>query len=218
MSANDPVNLTDPLGLSGDGGDCDEGKFYDADPRHKVHCKPIVVTGWRWRPLQYYDDFGNGPGVGGPPNVIQLTKSCSGRAEFTAVGGQQAQSGGALREYGILPSNGTVAVDPNQFGIPYGGSAAFNIAQREVFAPIAMMVRIYSPEAGALSAQYGGPRVSSFSVGDVGDRNVRSGDILRLDIYRFPTEQQANQFGRRELPVLVTGWPLRTPCPPGTSE
>ncbi|HKR23720.1 MAG TPA: RHS repeat-associated core domain-containing protein, partial [Allosphingosinicella sp.] len=219
---NDPVNLVDPTGLQ-EGepdiwvfgrDDCDAGQLFDAHER--------ACANWGAAGVVNIDapGVGGGNGTGAPVNVFRLTnvKICRGVAEFTAVGGRQAQSRGALAEHGIHPVIGTVAVDPNQFGIRYGGSAEFNIAQRARFAPIARGVRIYSAEAGALSRQFGGPPGNSFGIGDVGDSDVRSGDILRLDIYRFPTKELANQFGRHILPVLVTGWPANRPCPPGTSE
>jgi RHS repeat-associated protein len=149
---------------------------------------------------------------------VKLGKQCKGIAEFTAVGGDQAQASGALSGFGIRPLSGTVAVDPSQWGVPYGGSAAFNMAGQQAMVPIAHQVGILSPAAAELSRQFGGPASALFRIGDVGDRNVRSGDILRLDLYRFPTEAQARQFGRRILPVLITNVPRDTPCPPGTSE
>ncbi len=220
---NDPVNLVDPSGLQDENPDiwvfgpddsCDGGRLFDADAR--------ACANWGAAGVILIDapGIGGGSGTGDPINVFRLAnvKMCRGVAEFTAVGGRQAQSRGALAGHGIYPVNGTVAVDPNQFGTRYGGSAEFNIAQRAEFAPIARGIRIYSSEAGALSRQFGGPPRNSFGIGDVGDHNVRSGDILRLDIYRFPTEELANQFGRPTLPVLVTGVPANRPCPPGTTE
>jgi hypothetical protein len=143
---------------------------------------------------------------------------CKGSAEFTAVGGNQAMAEGALARFGLSPKPGTVAVDPNQFGIRYGGTASFNEAAQRQFAPIAKQIGIISPAAAALSAQYGGPTSSFFSISDIGDKNVRSGDILRLDLYRFPTESQARGFGREILPVIIANLPLDMPCPPGTTE
>jgi hypothetical protein len=122
-----------------------------------------------------------------------------------------------MKEHGILPTLKTVAVDPEQFGIPYGGEASFNIAQRAAFAPIARQITIVSPQASALSARFGGPS-GTFRIGDVGDKDVRGGGVLRLDLYRFPTEAQARQFGRRVLPVLITNVPFGSDCPAGTKE
>jgi len=50
-------------------------------------------------------------------------KTCVGTARFSAVGPNQATSGGALSSYGISPNNGTLAVNPEIFGLPYQQSA-----------------------------------------------------------------------------------------------
>ena len=213
----DPVNFTDPLGLCGTR-EVEVARYRTFRPEGDV------VALYRLFCQRLREDGGDisgpiaGDRGGGESIVVKLGKTCKGVAEFTAVGPNQAQDKGALAAFGITPDSGTVAVDPNQFGIPYGGSASFNEVAQGQFAPVARQIGIISPAAAARSALYGGPSSSFFRVGDVGDKNVRSGSILRFDLYRFSTQKGALGFGRVILPVIITNVPLDMACPPGTTE
>lgn len=142
---------------------------------------------------------------------------CKGTAKVTAVGGNQAPDEGALAVYGIRPDPGTVAVDPAQFGIPYGGSTAQNTAGQAELATLSN-VRVFSPEITDRMAQFNGPAVSSLTISDVINRGSRGGSMLRLDVYRMPTLEDAINFGSQNADVLITNYPMNRPCPFGTTE
>jgi len=61
-------------------------------------------------------------------------------------------------------------------------------------------VRISAP---ALSEYLTGG--TTFTIGDVGDRNIRNSVTTRFDIYRFETQQDALQYGIHTVPATITG-------------
>lgn len=54
---------------------------------------------------------------------------------------------------------------------------------------------------------------TTFTIGDIGDKNIRNSKITRFDIYRFKTQEGALQFGRHTVPVTITGVPDDWECP-----
>jgi len=54
---------------------------------------------------------------------------------------------------------------------------------------------------------------TTFSIGDVGDKNIRNSPTVRFDIYRFDTQQDALGFGKVTVPVTIIGLPQNWTCP-----
>lgn len=54
---------------------------------------------------------------------------------------------------------------------------------------------------------------TDYTIGDVGDKNVRSSSKTRFDIYRFSTQKDALGFGKQEADTTITGVPDDWSCP-----
>jgi len=135
-------------------------------------------------PINYVDPLGQ-------------CKTCVGTARFSAVGPNQATSGGALSSYGISPNNGTLAVNPEIFGLPYQ-TISQRVQSQKILASAAKSIQIvvkFNPN------MVGPP--TPFTVGDVGDINIRNSIIPRFDIYRFPTQKEALQFGIKDAQTTI---------------
>jgi YD repeat-containing protein len=63
---------------------------------------------------------------------------------------------------------------------------------------------------------YVGP-VPPYTVSDIGDLNIRRAPIPQFDIYRFPTQLAARQFGIQDVPTIIT-IPASLSCPSGFTE
>jgi hypothetical protein len=130
---------------------------------------------------------------------------------------------GALANVGVPGGvNGTVAISPAAFGLPFPEPAAgqpLSQAQRDqrigtqrILASVANQI-IISPEGLKL---FGGPS-PPYSVSDIGDRNIRSSAIPQFDIYGFPSQQAARQFGVQRIRATIT-IPAFLSCPPNSTE
>jgi hypothetical protein len=64
----------------------------------------------------------------------------------------------------------------------------------------------------------GGPKSETFTVGDVGDINIRNSAQARFDIYRFNTQKSANAFGIQEASTVISNLPDDFSCPEGFEE
>ncbi|OGP62909.1 MAG: hypothetical protein A2169_00490 [Deltaproteobacteria bacterium RBG_13_47_9] len=148
----------------------------------------------------------------------QTTKTCVGTGRFSAVGPNQATGSGALSGSGVTASLGTVAVNPAIFGLPFpeGNLTAAQLEQRRqtqrTLAEVAWLITI-SPQGLNLR---GGPQ-PPYTIGDIGDINIRQSQIPWFDIYRFPTQQAAVQFGIQYAQTTIT-IPATWKCPPGFKE
>lgn len=148
-------------------------------------------------PSSYVDAFG-------------LCKTCKGNALFSAVGPKQAIGVGAL---GVAPPNGSVAISPAAFGLPYG-----TISER-----VATQIRLKAVmgsvtiEASGLN-MVGGPTSQTFTIGDVGDANIRNSAAARFDIYRFDSNANANAFGKQSADTVIKNLPDDFQCPDGFTE
>jgi RHS repeat-associated protein len=241
---NDPVNLTDPMGLCTEfacisgwqfiGGqlvncsvdglwmDCGEFAawgFLNRLIREGLEGDWLCRGGdcnWRVSPLFF--------GLSYLVNLQQKLQSqrtrCEGNAEFSAVGPSQATGPGALAGFGIKGHTpGGVAVDPRVFGFSYpSGNSRADIRQRvasqRALAAVASQISI-APQGLNLPA--GGP-APPYTVTDVGDVNIRrAGRIPRFDIYGFPSDQAARQFGRQTAKTIITV-PGRMSCPTGFKQ
>lgn len=129
---------------------------------------------------------------------------CTCQATFSAVGPNQAVGIGAL---GIAPPYDSLAISPAAFGLPYGTIAERIATQSDIKANIGN-IRISAP---GLSEYLTGE--TTFTIGDVGDRNIRNSPTLRFDIYRFATQNDALEFGKRSVQVTITGLPDNWVCP-----
>lgn len=54
---------------------------------------------------------------------------------------------------------------------------------------------------------------TTFTIGDIGDKNIRNSSTTRMDIYRFDTTKDALNFGRQTVDVTITGVPDAWSCP-----
>src|SRR5262249_47493035 len=147
------------------------------------------------------------------------TRTCVGTARFSAVGPNQATGAGALSGFGVNPISGTVAVSPASFGLPFPEGAHLTAAQirqrvqsQQTLAQAAGQITI-TPQGLNLN---GGP-TPSYTIGDIGDRNIRQSAIPRFDIYRFQSQQTALQFGIQDVRTTIT-LPATLQCPPGFRE
>jgi hypothetical protein len=91
-----------------------------------------------------------------------------------------------------------------------------NIAAQGRIAALSRQISIFSPGASRLSASNGGPS-GPFTIGDIGDANVRTGGVTRFDLYRFSTDAGARAFGRQTFFTVIKNVPANVPCPPGTT-
>ncbi|MHC1725688.1 MAG: RHS repeat-associated core domain-containing protein [Syntrophobacteraceae bacterium] len=154
-------------------------------------------------PLNWTDPYG-------------LEKACYGWILYSAVGPNQAQGNGAL---GFPPPNDSVAISPAAFGLKYGegltGQAQLSeraATQQEIGNHVSE-IRISAP---GLSEYLTGD--TTFTIGDVGDQNIRNSPVTRFDIYRFDTNEDANTFGKEAAETTISGLPDSWSCPPGTQE
>jgi len=147
------------------------------------------------------------------------TRTCTGVARFSAVGPNQATGEGALSGFGIDPNDGTVAVGPTSFGLPFPEGARLTAAQR---AQREQTKRRLADAAGQITITpqglnlHGGP-VPPYTVGDIGDRIIRQSNVPRFDIYGFPSQQAAQRFGVQDVQTTIT-IPATLQCPPGFQE
>ena len=118
---------------------------------------------------------------------------CVGRAKYTAVGPGQATGAGALSGHGVRPLNGTVAIgDPERvFGLDKPG-----------LAKIAPQIRIQPTGLDQQLVDKRGP-APPYSVGDIGDKNIRNSLATRFDIYRFRSLPLARTF-MATAPTTIT--------------
>ncbi|MFA7060096.1 MAG: RHS repeat-associated core domain-containing protein [Pedobacter sp.] len=135
---------------------------------------------------------------------LGLEKTCVCQVTFSAVGPKQAVGYGAL---GIKPPNDSVAIGPASFGLPYTTIAERNATQNEIRANIDN-IQISAP--GLSQYLTGG---TTFTIGDIGDRNIRNSPTTRFDIYRFETQKDALDFGKQSVQVTITGVPDKWSCP-----
>jgi hypothetical protein len=218
--ANNPLNSIDPLGLCGSG--------QPGDPPCQAPSQSVDVTAdapsWFWLAFEGWPGTGSsqslycmmfggcggnggsssGGGGGGdtlppapkPPKAPPVTFTCQGTATYTGVGGTQATGQGALFSANGGPSvpggtNGTVAIsraDNNTFNL--------SKAQLRVFGP---SIEVSPQGLTSLLTKTGGPQ-PPYTVSDIGDIHVQSG---QFDIYRFPTNADALNFGRRTAPTTI---------------
>ena len=148
--------------------------------------------------LNFYKYVGNNPIMYVDPYGL---KECKCSATFTAVGPRQAQAGALGR-----PVSGSVAISPRAFGLPYDSISERESSQAKIREKMSS-IRISAPDL------IGSEPGTEFSIGDVGDRNIRNSSTTRFDIYRFSTQRSALQFGRQTVDVVITGVPDDWQCP-----
>lgn len=196
--------ITNNLGLPGQYYDAETGLFkngfrdYDPNIGRYIESDPVGLVGGantytyvEANPVSFIDPLG-------------LDKTCRCKATFTAVGPNQAKGNGAL---GTPPPKGSVAVNPGSFGLPYGSIPEREAAQK-ILRTSGASISISAP--GLIGSTPG----TTFSIGDVGDRNIRNSPDTRFDIYRFDKQKDAINFGRQTVDVTITGVPDELRCPP----
>jgi RHS repeat-associated protein len=135
------------------------------------------------------------------PNTVSNNgrTTCSGPAQFTAVGGNQAQANGAL--FSQYPAQaggsiqggtfGTVAVQKGFLGL---STRALRTFGTQIFV---------TPSNQGLISKFGGP-TGPLSVSDYGDANIQGTSGVAFDLYRFPTVSAGLQFGRQTMNATIS--------------
>jgi len=137
-----------------------------------------------------------------PSGMEHMCINC--QISYSAVGPNQARGIGAL---GISPPNDSLAISPAIFGLPYNTIAERIDSQNEIRNNIP---NIFISAPGLSQYLTGG---TTFTIGDIGDLNIRNSLSPRFDIYRFETQQDAIQFGKHSVPTTITGLPDSWSCP-----
>jgi len=109
---------------------------------------------------------------------------------------------------GIAPLNDSVAISPGIFGLPYSTIAQRVATQAAIRSNIGN-ITISAPDL----AKYRGAAGTTFTIGDVGDQNIRNSPVPRFDIYRYSSMKEALAFGNRTALTTVTGIPNSWSCP-----
>ncbi|MBB5356836.1 RHS repeat-associated protein [Rhodanobacter sp. ANJX3] len=180
-------------------------RTYEADTGRYLQSDPIGLDGG----FSTYAYVGNAPFQN--IDFLGLCKTCVGYAKYSGIGPKQALSSGAL---GIPPQPGSVALSPAAFGLPYGTIADRTASQ----AALVNAMGSVTIQATGLNMGQGGPSSSTFTIGDVGDKNVRNSGTVRFDIYRFNSNANANSFGKQTAYTTISGLPDSFSCPPGFQE
>jgi hypothetical protein len=128
-----------------------------------------------------------------------------GYARFSAVGPGQATGIGAL---GIIPPNNSLAISPAIFGLPHN-TVRQRIATQTAIRSNMANITISAPDL----AKYRGTGGTIFTIGDVGDRNIRNSVTPRFDIYRYSSMRDALAFGIQTARTTVSGIPNSWSCP-----
>lgn len=115
-----------------------------------------------------------------------------------------ANKKGAL---GIIPPNGTVAISPESFGLPYK-TLKERVATQKVIRDNIENIKISAP--GLSEYLTGG---TTFTISDVGDKNIMNSPTTRFDYYRFDTQEKALEVGKKTVPTTITGVPDDWQCP-----
>lgn len=151
--------------------------------------------------------FGGPAGIEPVPSESSLGGAllCDGRATFSAIGPLPQAAKDSAFAPGVKPANGTVAI---------AGADTFGFGRRALRQGAASAIKIYPVGLDDILRKTGEPP-PPYSVGDYGDKNIRSAPGTRFDIYRFPTIERAKQFGKLTVPVMIRV-PPGGHCPPGT--
>jgi RHS repeat-associated protein len=143
-----------------------------------------------------------------PVDGPEPRKVCHAMIRFSAVGPRQAQGAGALAAWGIKGhSPGGNAVNPAVFGFPFD-STRERIAAQKAIATSGRTVAI-DPAGLRLEGAPSGP----YFISDVGDIHIRGSNIPRFDLYGFPSQKSALEFGVQTVPTEIRGVPASWDCP-----
>ncbi|WP_262410236.1 RHS repeat-associated core domain-containing protein [Escherichia albertii] len=210
LGEENPEQLQQSLRLPGQQYDEESGlyynrnRYYDPLQGRYITQDPIGPDG-EWNLYQYpLDPISDSDPLG--------LKTCSCTVTFSAVGPRQAtNANGAL---GMPPPNNSVAIDPKVFGLKYNNiyNGSERAATKKEILKNIQNIKIEAPGLSDYSSMYNNGS-TTFTIGDIGDKNIRNSKITRFDIYRFKTQEGALQFGRHTVPVTITGVPDDWECP-----
>jgi hypothetical protein len=145
-----------------------------------------------------------------PSDIVPLrqeaTKECKTQAAFSAIGPHQAKN--TKDALGITPPVGSVAINPQAFGIPYGESKAQNQRGQALVNRYRAGITVSAPSLDGTPND-----MTTFTIGDVGDLHIRQSRVPRFDIYRFPTLKDARRFGLQSADTTIRGVPVSWDCP-----
>jgi hypothetical protein len=103
-----------------------------------------------------------------------------------------------------------VAISPSAFGLAYG-TLQERAAIQQLLRSVGGNITIEAPGL----ALAGGLGSTTFTIGDVGDSNIRNSPDVRFDIYRFQTQKSALDFGRQSAVTTIKNLPNSIACPFG---
>lgn len=208
-----PVNSTDPTGLEditvtgirtcADRGDC-------------FSASNMANYGDFWRrygPGASAPPYAGNPGVPYTPGLNGPQTTCFGTANTRAVGPNQAKGDGAF--FSKYPALTGGSIRGGTFGTVAVQNGFLGFSTRE-FRMYGTMIHItFGNEA--FSGSLGGP-MGSLTVSDYGDKNIQNAPGVAFDIYRFPTDEAANQYGNKITSAMIA-FPTITggQCPKGFS-
>ncbi len=205
---DDPVNATDPTGLFGFsltfgfGGNSESANPNDS-------CASFLCFAGNFSTADY-DPPENKPKPIFQPSPGAGTTTCTGTATFTAVG-NQAHGNGAL--YSQYPAQAGGSIRGGTFGTVAVQKGFLGLNTRQLRTNGTQI--LVTPGNQALISQNGGP-TGPLSVSDYGDSHIQATPGTAFDIYRFPSNAAARQFGRQVMPNSIN-FPngIGGSCPPG---
>ena len=184
LGEENPEQLQQSLRLPGQQYDEESGlyynrnRYYDPLQGRYITQDPIGPDG-EWNLYQYpLDPISDSDPLG--------LKTCSCTVTFSAVGPRQAtNANGAL---GMPPPNNSVAIDPKVFGLKYNNiyNGPERAATKKEILKNIQNIKIEAPGLSDYSSMYNNGS-TTFTIGDIGDKNIRNSKITRFDIYRFKT-------------------------------
>jgi RHS repeat-associated protein len=130
----------------------------------------------------------------------------SAQFKVTGVGPNQAPGNGAFT--GQPPTNGQVAIKPQNFGVPYNTVAQRNTAQSKDVSSIVSNIVIF-PNYNAASTPknvpqtpFGAPNGPYTPADAIGPASVRNSLGNQIDVYRYDSQQDALRSTRTTTPTI----------------
>ena len=130
----------------------------------------------------------------------------SAQFKVTGVGPNQAPGNGAFT--GQPPTNGQVAIKPQNFGVPYNTVAQRNTAQSKDVSSIVSNIVIFpnyntaSTPKNVPQTPFGAPSGPYTPADAIGPASVRNSPGNQIDVYRYDSQQDALRSTRTTTPTI----------------